>query len=59
MEQPDLDRPLEAHDRFSIELARFLEGRVDPSRNTHPPGNPPLDVMATLAAEAELDRIFG
>lgn len=59
MDRPDLDSPLPVGDRFAVELARFLDGRVDPSRNSHPPGNPPLDVLATLAAEAELDRIFG
>ncbi len=59
MEHPDLDTPLPGNDRFSVELARFLDGRVDPSLNVHPPGNPPLDVLATLEAEAELERIFG
>lgn len=46
-------------DRFAVEAARFLEGRVDPSRNVQPPGNPPLDVLATLEAEAGLERIVG
>jgi hypothetical protein len=36
-----------------------VDGRVDPSRNVHPPGNPPLDVLATLESEAALDRIVG
>jgi hypothetical protein len=55
----DPDAPIRANDRFAVELARFLEGRVDPSRNVQPPGNPPLDVMACLQAQAELDRIVG
>jgi hypothetical protein len=42
-----------------VELTRFLEGRVDPGRNVHPPGNPPLDVLACLQAQDELDRIVG
>lgn len=55
---PD-DAPLPAANRFSVELARFVDGRVDPGRNVAPPGNPPLDVIATLQAEAELERIVG
>ena len=53
------DAPLAADDRFSVELARFLDGRVDPSRNVHPPGNPPLDLFATLEAQEGLERIIG
>lgn len=48
-----------ADDRFAVEMARFLDGRVDPSQNVSPPGNPPLDVRATLEAEAGLERIIG
>ena len=59
MEPQDPDAPLPAHDRFSVDLARFLDGRVDPSRNVSPPGNGPIDVLACLAAQAELDRIVG
>ena len=55
----DPDAPLPADDRFAVDLARFVDGRVDPSRNVHPPGNPPLDVLATLESEAALDRIVG
>jgi hypothetical protein len=55
---PD-EQPLPGDDRFSVELTRFLEGRVDPGRNVHPPGNPPLDVLACLQAQDELDRIVG
>jgi hypothetical protein len=32
---------------------------VDPSRNVGPPGNGPLDVLACLQAQAELDSIVG
>jgi len=53
------DAPLPAADRFSVEAARFLEGRVDPGLNVHPPGNPPLDVLACLAAQDSLDSIVG
>ena len=58
-EPPDPDAPLPPADRFAVDLARFLDGRGDPSQNVHPPGNPPLDVLACLAAQAELDRIVG
>ena len=59
MERSESDRPMAAQDRFAVELARFVDGRVDPSRNVSPPGNPPLDVRATLEAEAGLERIMG
>ena len=55
----DPDGPLPAADRFTVDAARFLDGRTDPSLNVHPPGNPPLDVLATLESEAALDRIVG
>ena len=48
-----------ANGGFAVELARFLDGRVDPSRNVAPPANPPLDPLATLQAEAGLERIMG
>lgn len=54
-----LDVPLPSDDRFAVEARRFLEGRVDPGRNVHPPGNPPLDVLACLQAQDELDSIVG
>jgi hypothetical protein len=55
----DLDRPLSPDARFSVDVARFLEGRTDPSRNDRPPGNPPLDLLAALAAQEQLERIVG
>ena len=58
-EPPDPDAPLPPDGRFAVELARFLDGRVDPSCNGHPPGNPPLDVLAALEAQEALDRIVG
>ena len=57
--ETDPDAPLPAADRFSVDLARFVDGRADPSQNVHPPGNPPLDVLACLQAQYELDRIVG
>jgi hypothetical protein len=59
MESREPDQPMPANDRFAVELARFLDGRVDPSRNVAPPANPPLDALATLQAEAGLERIMG
>ena len=53
------DEPPVSFDRFCVEAARFLEGRVDPGRNVHPPGNPPLDVLACLEAQDRLDSIVG
>ena len=55
----DPDAPLSPSNRFTVDAARFVEGRPDPSQNVHPPGNPPLDVLACLEAQAELDRIVG
>ena len=55
----DPDALLPTDDRFAVDLARFIDGRCDPSQNVHPPGNPPLDVLACLQAQAELDRIVG
>jgi hypothetical protein len=59
MAHQDPDAPLPLDDRFAVDLARFLDGRVDPSRNVAPPGNGPIDVLACLEAQAELDRIIG
>ncbi|MBA2517574.1 MAG: hypothetical protein H0V22_09735 [Solirubrobacterales bacterium] len=59
MDRHESDLPMPAHDRFAVEMARFMDGRIDPSQNISPPGNPPLDVLATLQAEAELERIVG
>lgn len=59
MERPQSDLPMPANDRFAVELARFMDGRVDPSQNVAPPGNPPLDARATREAEAGLERIIG
>lgn len=59
MESTAPDSPTSGDDRFGVELARFLDGRVDPSQNVSPPSNPPLDVVATLEAEAGLERIVG
>ena len=53
------DEPLRPDARFSVEVARFLDGRPDPSRNVAPRGNAPLDVLAVLAAQEQLDRIIG
>ena len=58
-EPRDPDAPGPSSDRFAVDVARFLDGRGDPSQNVHPPGNPPLDVLACLEAQAELDRIVG
>ncbi|MBA2515549.1 MAG: hypothetical protein H0V26_14675 [Solirubrobacterales bacterium] len=59
MERSEPDLPMPADDRFAVEMARLMDGRVDPSQNVAPPGNPPLDVLATLQAEAGLERIVG
>ena len=53
------DLPLAHDDRFSVELARFLDGRADPSTRATPPGNPPIDVLAALRAQEQLDSIVG
>lgn len=53
------DGPLPPDSRFLVELARFLDGRGDPSQNVQPPGNAPLDPVAVLEREAELRRIVG
>ena len=58
-EPADQDAPLPADARFAVDLARFVDGRCDPSQNVHPPGNPPLDVLAALEAQEALDRIVG
>ncbi len=55
----DLDLPLRPDDRFAVDVARFLDGRVDPSRNVAPPGGSEVDVMAVLEAEEQLRRIVG
>ena len=55
----DSDEPLDAEDpRFEVELARFVDGRPDPSSNTCPPGNPPLDVLKLLEAQEQLDQLY-
>ena len=59
MERSDSDLPMPAADRFAVELARFMDGRPDPSQNVSPPGNPPLDTRLTREAEAGLERIVG
>lgn len=58
-EPQDPDSPLPPGGRFAVDLARFVDGRGDPSLNDHPPGNPPLDVLAALEAQEALDRIVG
>jgi hypothetical protein len=54
----EMDTPLPADTRFSVELARFLDGRPDPSRNV-PPGGSEVDPIAVLEAEEQLGRIVG
>ncbi len=53
------DVPLRPDDRFAVDVARFVDGRVDPSTNTRPPGGSELDVLAVLEAEEQLRRIVG
>jgi hypothetical protein len=55
----DEPETLGRYDRFSVELARFLDDREDPSENVHPRGNRPLDVLAALEAQEQLDSIVG
>ena len=55
----DPDAPLRPDDRFTVDLTRFVEGRPDPSENVHPPGGGPLDVLAVLDGQEQLDRIVG
>ena len=55
----EMDVPLAPDDRFGVDVARFVEGRVDPSRNVSPPGGSDVDVMAVLEAEEQLRRIVG
>ena len=60
MEPPERhEEPLRPDARFSVDVARFLDGRPDPSRNVAPRGNAPLDVLAALEAQEQLDRIVG
>jgi hypothetical protein len=54
-----LDQPLPPDDRFSVDVARFVDGRPDPSTNARPPENPPVDVIALLEAEERLASVFG
>ncbi len=53
------DVPLRPDARFAVDVARFVDGRVDPSTNTSPPGGSELDVIAVLEAEEQLRRIVG
>jgi hypothetical protein len=55
----DPDRPLRPDDRFAVDVARFLDGRPDPSLNVHPAGSGPLDMAAMLESQEQLDRIVG
>ena len=55
----EMDVPLPPDARFSVDLARFVDGRVDPSQNVRPPGNSQVDVLAVLEAEEQLERIVG
>jgi hypothetical protein len=57
MEEKDV--PLRPDARFAVDVARFVDGRVDPSTNTSPPGGSELDVIAVLEAEEQLRRIVG
>ena len=54
-----MDAPIPPDARFSVEVARFVDVRVDPSRNIAPPGGSDLDVIAVLEAEEQLARIVG
>jgi hypothetical protein len=58
MTDPD-DRPLRPDARFAVDLARWLDGRPDPSSNTRPPGNPEVDPVRVLEAQVWLDRVVG
>ena len=53
------DTPLGRDARFSVDVARFLDGRVDPSQNVAPPGRSEVDPIAVLEAEEQLARIVG
>ena len=54
-----MDAPIPPDARFAVEVARFVDGRVDPSQNVAPAGGSDLDVIAVLAAEEQLARIVG
>ncbi len=55
----DAEEPLRPDSRFSVEVARLIDGRPDPSTN-RPPGNPEsIDVLACLETQEQLDRILG
>ena len=52
------DQPIPPDSRFAVELARLLDGRPDPATNPPPPGGP-VDVLACLEWQEQLDRIVG
>jgi len=53
------DQPLRPDERFAVDLARWLDGRPDPSRNVRPPGNGSLDALRMLRGQEQLDAIVG
>ncbi len=53
------DEPLRPDARFAVEVARWLDGRVDPSRNVRPPGNGDVDALRVLHGQEQLDSIVG
>lgn len=57
--RPAPDTPLPPDDRFGVDVARFVDGRPDPSTNDSPPANPPVDVLRVLEAQAQLDVVIG
>jgi hypothetical protein len=59
MAKRDPDEPLPPDARFAVDVARFVDGREDPSQNVHPRGNAELDVLACLHGQEQLDSIVG